>query len=252
MFWDNFVILCNNKGESPNRVCANLGYSTAIASKWKNGSIPRDTTLKKIADYFGITVDYLIGKTEEPLPRPEIKGNAIILDPSKTRMIPVYESVSAGFGTIPQNLILEYMPIYIHSESEADETICIRVTGDSMSPEIENGDIIQVHKQASVDNGSVAVVLVDGDEALVKKVVYGSNFIELHSYNSAYPPIRFEGSGLMRIQILGLVKNTLKSPLTHRIDANLDSELLRLTRDLSPSERREVEQFIDYLRSKRQ
>lgn len=68
MFWNNFVNLCNNKGKSPNGVCAELGYSTAIATKWKNGSIPRDTTLKKIASYFNVTVDYLLGKTDDPSP----------------------------------------------------------------------------------------------------------------------------------------------------------------------------------------
>lgn len=251
MFWNNFVNLCNNKGKSPNRVCADLGYSTAIATKWKNGAVPRDTTLKKIADYFDVTVDYLLGKTSEPTPRPELKGNAIILDPSKTRMIPVYESVSAGVGVVAQNLILEYMPIYIHSDSEANETICIKVTGDSMSPDIEDGDMIQVHKQTSVDSGSVAVVLVDGEEALVKKVIYDDNHVELHSFNPKYQTLSFSGAELMRIQVLGLVKNTLKSPHPHRINNDLDTKIAQLSEDLSPSERLEVEQFIAYLKSKR-
>lgn len=64
MFWNNFVTLCNGKGISPNCACAELGFSTAIATKWKNGAVPRDTTLKKIADYFNVSVDYLLGKTE--------------------------------------------------------------------------------------------------------------------------------------------------------------------------------------------
>lgn len=248
MFWNNFVNLCNNKGKSPNRVCADLGYSTAIATKWKNGAIPRDTTLKKIADYFGVPVTALT----EDSPTPEIKSNAIMLDPAKTRMIPVYESVSAGFGAVAQNLILEYMPIYIHSDSEADETICIKVTGDSMSPNIENGDIIQVHKQTSVDSGSIAVVLVDGDEALVKKVIYDADHVELHSFNPAYLPISFRGADLMRIRVLGLVKSTIKNPTPHRITPDLDTKIAKLTEDLSPAEQQEVEQFIAYLKSKRQ
>ncbi len=252
MFWNNFVNLCNNKGKSPNGVCAELGYSTAIATKWKNGSIPRDTTLKKIADYFNVTVDYLLGKTDTPTPGTEIRGNAIILDPAKTRMIPVYESVSAGFGTLAQDLIIEYMPIYIHSELEARDTICIKVTGDSMSPEIENGDIIQVHKTSSVDSGSIAVVLVDGDEALVKTINYDDNHIELRSINPAYPPVTFRGADMMRVRILGVVKNTLKDAKTHRAPANVDSEIADLTDDLSPAERQEVEKFIAYLKSKRQ
>ena len=62
MFWENFVKLCNNKGVSPNGACADLGFSTAIATKWKNGATPRSTTLQLIADYFDVSVDYLLGK----------------------------------------------------------------------------------------------------------------------------------------------------------------------------------------------
>lgn len=60
MFWDNFVTLCNQKGKSPNGACAELGFSANTATKWKQGSVPRDTTLRKIADYFGVTVDDLL------------------------------------------------------------------------------------------------------------------------------------------------------------------------------------------------
>lgn len=77
MFWKNFVSLCNEKRLSPNAVCSELGYSTAIATKWKNGSIPRSSTLQKIADYFGVTVESLteetVVKTESIAPSPAQK-----------------------------------------------------------------------------------------------------------------------------------------------------------------------------------
>ena len=248
MFFENLIQLCNDNNTTPNAVCLALGLSPAAATKWRSGAVPRETTLLKIANHFGVTVAELIGAISHT--HKDIKGNAIILDPAKTRMIPVYESVSAGFGAVAQNLILEYMPIYIHSESEASETICIKVTGDSMSPEIENGDVIQVHKQNSVDSGSIAVVLVDGEEALVKKVIYDENHIELHSFNPAYPPVSFRGADLMRIQILGLVKGTVRNT-PHRVTPDLNNKIAELSEDLSPSERQEVEQFIAYLKSKR-
>lgn len=75
MFWKNFVSLCNEKRLSPNAVCAELGYSTAIATKWKNGSIPRSSTLQKIADYFGVTVESL---TEETVVRTESTTESIL------------------------------------------------------------------------------------------------------------------------------------------------------------------------------
>lgn len=61
MFWEQFVTLCNQKNISPTAACAELGYSNAISTKWRKGAIPRDATLHKIADYFGVTVDYLLG-----------------------------------------------------------------------------------------------------------------------------------------------------------------------------------------------
>lgn len=245
MFFENLIKLCNDNNTSPNAVCLALGLSPAAATKWRSGAVPRETTLLKIANHFGVPVSALT----EDSSTPEIKSNAIILDPAKTRMIPVYESVSAGFGVMAQNLILEYMPIYIHSDSEAEETICIKVTGDSMSPNIENGDIIQVHKQTSVDSGSIAVVLVDGDEALVKKVIYDATHIELHSFNPAYPPLRFEGADLMRIQVIGLVKNTLKNPQTHR--SPTEKKLHDLMRQMSSDQLGELESYMEYLINKK-
>ena len=251
MFWENFVKLCENARKSPTGVVSELQISRGSVTHWKMGKVPHHSTLIKIADYFGVTTDYLLGVSGVPtVGGQEISGNAIFLDPAKTRMIPVYESVSAGFGAVAQNLIQEYMPIYIHSDSEASETICIRVTGDSMSPNIEDGDVIQVRKQTSVDSGSIAVVLVDGEEALVKKVIYGDSFVELHSFNPVYPPLRFEGADLMRIRVLGLVKNTLKNPRSHRL-APVDNGIGKIAEDLSPEELREVEQFIAFLKSKR-
>ena len=66
MFWNTFVELCSKNKVSPNAVCKELGFSNATATKWKNGSEPRDTTCNKIADYFGVSVDYLLGKTPSP------------------------------------------------------------------------------------------------------------------------------------------------------------------------------------------
>ena len=75
-----------------------------------------------------------------------------------------------------------------------------------MAPLIENGSEILIRKQSSVDSGQIAVVLIDGEDAVVKKVIYGSDWIELQSINPYYPIRRFEGTDISRITILGLVK----------------------------------------------
>nr|DAE92797.1 MAG TPA: helix-turn-helix domain protein [Ackermannviridae sp.] len=61
MFWDNFVRLCNQAGKYPNTVAAEVGVkSTGTVTGWKNGANPRQTVLLKLADYFGVTVEYLL------------------------------------------------------------------------------------------------------------------------------------------------------------------------------------------------
>ena len=62
MFWETFYSLCNNKNTTPSKVVLELKIATGSITKWKNGSNPSGKTLQKIADYFGVTVDYLLGK----------------------------------------------------------------------------------------------------------------------------------------------------------------------------------------------
>lgn len=64
MFWSTYVELCNAVNKAPNKVAAELGITSGTATKWKNGAVPQDRTIKKIADYFGVTVEYLKGETD--------------------------------------------------------------------------------------------------------------------------------------------------------------------------------------------
>lgn len=64
MFWDNFVFYCNQKGVAPNVAAAAVGVkSSGTVTGWKNGAIPRQSVLKKLADYFEISVEMLINAT---------------------------------------------------------------------------------------------------------------------------------------------------------------------------------------------
>lgn len=253
MFWDNFIYYCNLHNVKPNNVTKAIGMSNAAATDWKNGSQPRDTAIRKIADYFGVTVDDLKADSN-PTPKPEPNA-AINLDTSHIHMIPVYESASAGFGTVADNFILEYMPLYVPNAHEAAETLCIKVQGDSMAPKIENGDVIQVHKQDSVDSGAIAVVLVDGEDALVKRVIYGPSFIELHSFNPTYQTVRFDGADVLRVQVIGLVRKIIKSAEAPKTQPSApsasDSKLAALADKLTDDELNELELLIDYIISKR-
>jgi len=65
MFWENFVSLCEKVGEKPTPLTKKLGFAHGSVTRWKNGSVPNGKTLSVIAEYFGVSTDYLLGKTEE-------------------------------------------------------------------------------------------------------------------------------------------------------------------------------------------
>lgn len=62
MFWEIFYNLCIKNGTKPNAVCKELNLSNATSTHWKNGTMPKGDVLIKIADYFGCSVDYLLGR----------------------------------------------------------------------------------------------------------------------------------------------------------------------------------------------
>ena len=202
--------LAAEQGKNLTTVFVESGAGKNFKSNMKTAE-PSLGKITLIANYLGTTAAYLMGADDKnEKPPTKVEGNAILLDTNKVYLVPLYESVSAGFGAHADNSIIDYLPCYLSGQAEADNTLCIKVKGDSMYPKIEDGDTIQVHRQTSVDSGSLAVVLLDGEEGLVKKVVYGDTWIELHSINPMYPVQRFEGQDVMRLQVVGLVKRIIK------------------------------------------
>ena len=139
-----------------------------------------------------------------------VEGNAVPVDQRAVRMVPVFASASAGFGVTAVNEIVDYQPLAIRSDTDAANTLCVRVTGDSMFPQICDGDIVQVLKRESIDSGELGVVLIDGEEGLVKRVVYTADWIELQSVNPMYPPRRFEGADVLRVRVVGRVQAIIR------------------------------------------
>nr|DAH28039.1 MAG TPA: repressor protein [Caudoviricetes sp.] len=73
MFWENFLVECAKKAKSPATVAEELGFSNSATTYWKNGSMPRMGSRKKIADYFGISVEELMGTKKEPAGQGELE-----------------------------------------------------------------------------------------------------------------------------------------------------------------------------------
>mgnify|MGYP001010259791 FL=1 len=65
MFYKKFIELCNENRVTPSYVGNQIGVSKAAVSGWKTGSMPRDTQLAKIADYFGVPFSYFSEETPE-------------------------------------------------------------------------------------------------------------------------------------------------------------------------------------------
>lgn len=59
-FYQNYIQQCNKKGVSPSKAAIDAGTTKTSVNRWKNGSLPTDATIAKLADYFGVTVDELI------------------------------------------------------------------------------------------------------------------------------------------------------------------------------------------------
>lgn len=59
-FYNNFLYLCKQKNVLPTVAVVDMGFQKSVATRWKNGTVPRDFNLLKVADYFGVSVDELL------------------------------------------------------------------------------------------------------------------------------------------------------------------------------------------------
>ncbi len=68
MFFDIFSELCSKKGVSTYKACTAVGLNRSAVAKWKVGSTPNGATIALLADYFGVTTDYLLGNQQKETP----------------------------------------------------------------------------------------------------------------------------------------------------------------------------------------
>lgn len=193
------------KGLDQLEIARQIGVSKQAYSNYELGKRQAShEILVKLARILDTSVDSLL--TGSPT-----QSEAEPLPTINTYQIPVFESVSAGFGAYADDRICGYMPLFITSDAEARETICVRVRGSSMYPRIEDGALIQVHKQDYADNGQIVVMLVDGEEAVVKRYFCDTAraVVRLESYNPEYPPRVFRGAEIERLKILGVAKRVI-------------------------------------------
>ena len=199
-FWDIFYRLCTENNTKPNPVAKELGFSSATCTQWKNGSVPSSASLSKIADYFGVTTDYLLGNS------PVRHGGMEIQSVNDDRYIPVpvIGVVAAGYQALADTDIIGYELVSADILNDGFEYAWLKVKGDSMYPLIMDSDLVLVRLQDEIDSGDLAVVIVDEEDGVIKRVQYSTNKVTLISENSEkYPPRIFERNEINRLRIWG-------------------------------------------------
>lgn len=205
MFAQRLKGLRKQQGLSQIALAEHLGISQQAVGKWETGrSAPDQNTLRKLADLFAVSVDYLLGRTEMPINEiPGLEGFAMP-DAGQT-MLPVLGTVRAGYGAYAFEQDCGQEPANVRN---AQDYFYLIVRGDSMEPRISDGDLALVRRQEQVENGELAVVLIDGEEGTLKKVVKKDRAVILQPFNPAYQTQVFMGEDLERIHIVGKVVET--------------------------------------------
>lgn len=198
---NRIIGLLKSKNKNQNELCQYIGISAQVFTDWKGGrNSSYKKHLQKIAEYLDVSVDYLLGTTDIP---DRLGKNLRAVEAAPQTMLPVYGFVSAGRGLFADNEIIGYESA--DCKYGNGEYIWVEVSGDSMSPDIKDGDLVLIKRQTSVDNGDVGIFLVDGENGYIKKVHYSENYIMLESYNPFYPPMEFRGSDVQRVRVIGKV-----------------------------------------------
>lgn len=183
----------NNKDR--NDVARDLEIPYSTLTDWYNGNIyPRIDKIQILANYFGIQ-----------------KSDLVESNSNSNKSIPVLGTVKAGYDWLAEENITGYITdsdIVKNYEKSISEYFALKVTGDSMLPLLSEGDLVIVHKQNDVESGQTAIILINGDEATVKKVIKTNDGIELHSMNPYYPKKKFSFNDIknLPVEIIGRVK----------------------------------------------
>lgn len=165
--------LRNEKNESLEKIAEYLNVTLQTISNYENEK--RDmtpSTILKLAEYFNVTTDYLLCKSDIRQPT---------TNNEKLYMCPVYGQISAGQPNWAEECIEGRIPLDpdLMNIVNPEEHFFLRVKGESMNKIVRNGAFALIHKQDTVEDGEIAVVLVNGYDATLKKFTRQGDFIIL-------------------------------------------------------------------------
>lgn len=208
MFWEIFLKLCTDRGVSPTQATKDLEIATGSVTKWKNGAAPRAATIRKIADYFGVSVEYLLGN--EKLPEGVRKV--------EMRRVPLLGRIACGRPILAE----EERGQYVDAPVDVRADLCLTVQGESMAGVgIHDGDVVFVKQQLTVDNGEIAAVIIN-DEATLKRWFFypEEQKLVLRPENAAFQPIVFQGKDLASVTCLGLAVCVMRDRFYKQIESS--------------------------------
>lgn len=201
-FYERLTELRREKGLTQKQIVDELNLGKNSFGDWKKGTIPVRSTQQLLAKYFGVSVDYLMGKTNNPIPNTETVETYIPYE--KRGLRPVIGLASAGTGVIAEEMIVGWEAV--EDEYNNDNYFWLEVSGNSMAPKIDNGDRVLIQRDAKIESGCIAVAVVDGTEGFLKQVEFGENCTSLHSFNPYYPDMEFVDADQKRLHFVGRVR----------------------------------------------
>ena len=186
-----------NKGMSAITLAKTANVAQSSLSDWENGKTqPSADALFRMCDAMGITPSQLL----------DLENNQTIalptnIIPVKKIKVPVLGSVACGKPIFAD----EHLECYVDSINDTHSDFALWAKGDSMiNARIYDGDLVFVRQQEQVENGEIAVVLID-DEATLKRVFYDEKkaTLTLVAENPKYAPFIYQGEELENIRIIG-------------------------------------------------
>lgn len=190
-----------NAGLSQAQLANILGVAASTISMYEVGAREPDFEMEeRIADFFNVDLNTLRGKDTE-YGILEASSWADQIKPVEVRKLPVLGKVACG-----EPLFMDEEREYIDiKDAPRNVDFILIAKGDSMiNAGIKDGDYVFIEKRSSVNNGEIAVVVID-DEATLKRVHFDKEkqVLQLLPENPSYAPMIYMGEELERIQILG-------------------------------------------------
>lgn len=171
-------------------VAEKVGVSKSTIARWETGevlSIPH-IYLQKLADALSVPVTSLLPENEDTLKDSAKLPNVVI---------PVYDGIACGSPMFADENLVGSLPVY---GQDADYRLVCR--GDSMSPKLQDGDRVIIRKQSTVENGEIAVVLIDNERTLKRFYKYDDRIV-LAPDNPIYTPIIIDKSHFADVLVIG-------------------------------------------------